>query len=538
MTEAQSIGTRIKSRRWRTSDRRPPAVLFVPAVIIAALSLLPVCYLLYREGVNFDRLRRLLKSPTTGPLIEHSALLVVCVTSASVVLGVALAMLVARTDLPGRRIWTVLFTLPLGIPAFVTSYTWVAAGYRYAPKSTFIYGLRGSVIILTLSLFPYVYLPTVAALRGLDASQEEAARALGRGPLGAFFAVTAPQLQRAVSGGALIIALHMLAEYGALELLRYRTLTTAIVQRATVLGSPEAARALSLVLTVVALVVLAADQLILRRRLAPIRTGGGVPRPAAPWRLGMMTPVALLVSALLVALSLGAPLFFMVDGLRSSAIDWRPLIDAASYTAQYAAETGVVVTLAALPIAMLAVRHASAPVRLIERATWVAHSLPGVVVSLSLVYFAVRWVRPLYQTSWLLVFGYAILYLPIAVGAQQVGIIRASSEYDNVARSLGRGPFATFLRITTPLALPGILSGAMLVMMNVGKELTMTLLLRPTGAETLATALWNTTNGEVLDFTSAAPFAVTLVLLTAFPTYWLIRTSLNPDARARSARLG
>ena len=187
---------------------------------------------------------------------------------------------------------------------------------------------------------------------------------------------------------------------------------------------------------------------------------------------------------------------------------------------------------------MLAVRHAGAPARIIERLTWVAHSLPGVVVSLALVYFAVRWVRPLYQTSTLLVFGYAILYLPIAVGAQQVGIIRASAEYDNVARSLGRGPLATFFRITAPLALPGIASGAMLVMMNVGKELTMTLLLRPTGADTLATALWNTTNGEVLSFTAASPFAAALVLLTAFPTYWLIRTSLNPIAPtgSRTAR--
>ena len=334
MADAAPGPVEMKTNRWRASGRRPPAILLVPAVIVAAFSLLPVCYLLYREGVNVDRLRRLLKSPTTGPLIEHSVLLMVCVTVCCIALGVALAMLVARTDLPGRRIWTVLFTLPLGIPAFVTTYTWVAAGYRYAPQSSFIYGLRGSVIILTLSLFPYVYLPTVAALRGLDSSQEEAARALGRGPLAAFFAVTAPQLNRAVSSGALIIALHMLAEFGALELLRYRTLTTAIVQRATVLGSPEAARALSLVLTVVALLVLGADQLLLRRRLAPIRTGGGVPRPPTPWRLGILTPLFLLIAMLIVALSLGVPLFFMADGLRRSSPARRPASVGANWSIQ------------------------------------------------------------------------------------------------------------------------------------------------------------------------------------------------------------
>jgi iron(III) transport system permease protein len=211
-----------------------------------------------------------------------------------------------------------------------------------------------------------------------------------------------------------------------------------------------------------------------------------------------------------------------------AAIDWAELGAAASYTAQTSLATALVATVVALPVSLLAVRFPGWIATLSERATWIAHSLPGVVISLALVYLSVRWLYPFYQTSALLVAGYVILFLPIAVGAQQGGIVQAAPHYDNIARSLGVGPLITFLRVTLPLALPSVAAGAMLVFLNAGKELTMTLLLHPTGKHTLATALWATTNGEVLDFSSAAPFAITLVIITAIPAYVLIRHTLRP----------
>lgn len=181
-------------------------------------------------------------------------------------------------------------------------------------------------------------------------------------------------------------------------------------------------------------------------------------------------------------------------------------------------------------------RHPGWLATLTERATWIAHSLPGVVVSLALVYLSVRWLTPFYQTSALLVAGYVILFLPIAVGAQQVGIGHASPQFDKVSRSLGIGGLATFFRVTLPLALPGVAAGAVLVLLNVGKELTMTLLLHPTGTRTLATALWATTDGEVLDFSAAAPYAVALVVITAIPAFLLIRQTLQPSRGGGSRR--
>jgi len=528
---------RIREDRWQPRRARPPAILVLPALLVALVSLSPIGYLLFREGLSLQRFLHELSSPTTSRLILNSVLLAFSVTTVCAILGVGLALLVVRTDLPFRRAWTVLFALPLGIPAFVSSYTWVAASYELFPQATFLYGLGGAVLVLSLAVYPYIYLPVVAALRDLDPAQEEVARALGAGAVEAFFRVTLPQLRVAIAGGGLIIALHMLAEFGALELLRYPTLTTAIVQRVTVLSAPEAARTLSTVLALGALIFLASDRLFRGRPIA-VRTGAGVARRPEPWRLGVTKPLWLGISGAFLGLALGVPLFSMAVGMArvishsGAGVDWGILLDAAANTGRYALITALVATVAAFPVSMLSVRYPGRLATAVERSTWIAHALPGVVMSLALVYLSVRWLYPLYQTSSLLILGYIILFVPIAIGAQHVGIAHAAPHYDQISRSLGLGPVATLFRVTLPLALPGIAAGAMLVFLNVGKELTMTLLLRPTGERTLATALWNTTNGEVLDFSTAAPYAIALVVITAIPAWVLVRHSLNPPRRS------
>src|SRR5699024_1012281 len=106
------------------------------------------------------------------------------------------------------------------------------------PQSHLIFGLGGAIVIMSLTLFPYAFLPALTALRRLDPAQEEASRALGRGPVTTFFRATLPQLRNAIATGLLINALHVLAEYGAVQMLNYETLTTGIVQRVIILGEP------------------------------------------------------------------------------------------------------------------------------------------------------------------------------------------------------------------------------------------------------------------------------------------------------------
>ena len=169
---------------------------------------------------------------------------------------------------------------------------------------------------------------------------------------------------------------------------------------------------------------------------------------------------------------------------------------------------------------------------------WVAHAIPSAILALALVYLATRLAPSLYKMPVVLVAAYVILFLPLAVGYQRVGLEASRQLYDDVAASLGSRPARTFARVTLPLALPGFVAGAILVGLDASKELTTTLMLIPFNSQTLSTQLWATTNGEALDFTAAAPYAAMLVLLGAVPVALLVRNALRSadPTRADSAR--
>jgi len=510
---------------------RPPVVTSVASLAVAAASLTPFVYLIVQHGVSPRLIFDEFTSPGVPELVWHTIELAVGVSVAGAVLGVGLAVLVVRTDLVFRRLFTVLFVLPLAVPGFVSSYTWVALSLRFAPQSRALFGYGGSVLVLTLATYPYIFLSAVAALRAIDPAQEEAARSLGHGPIGTFVRVTLPHLRPAIALGGLIVALHMFAEFGALQMLGFPTLTTAIVQRMTVFGDPDAARALSVVLAGLSVVVIAVDAVV-RGRARPARTGAGTPRPPRRWSLGWTGPIALVGSVVVVLAALGVPAYASVTGLvRSFAPDgpgipWAELGHVTFTTTRLGLAAAVVAIAVGFPIAFLAARHPGVLSALTERGIWIAHSLPGAILALSLVYVGVNWLHPLYLTSTMLVIAYVIMFLPLAVSSEYVGLARAARDYERVARSLGDTPLSSTLRVTLPLALPGIAVGALLVLIEVEKELTTTLLLHPTGIDTLSTALWATTNGEVLDFTAAAPYGVTLILLAAIPAAILARRTL------------
>ena len=535
-TRAAALGGLTSARRngSAAARRRPHAPLSVGllALLVAVASLSPVGYLLLREGFSFALLRRELDNPSTPQLVASTAAVVATVTGFCIVLGVGLAVLVTRTDLPFRRAWIVVFTMPLAVPGFVSSYTWVAASFRYFPTSTVLNGLGGATLILGLGLFPYVFLPAVAALRGVDATQEEAARALGRSRWGAWWSVTLPQLRVAIAAGSLIVMLHVLAEFGGLQLLNYDTLTTAVVRRVKTLGAPESARALAVVLVAGALLLLTVERLLRGRRI-PARIGRGVVRRPAAWQLGRTKPLWLFGLVLLTFLALGVPAYVcgvgLADGLGahggghagSALVDWAALGQSALTSTKLAVGAAAVATVAGLPISWLVARHPGPLSTATERAIWLAHALPGVILALALVFIGIHWFRPLYQTSAMLVAAYVILFLPLAVASQSVGFRAAAKGFDDVSHSLGCGRIRTLGRVTLPLAAPGVAAGALFVLLDSAKELTTTLLMQPTGTQTLTTALWATTNGEVLDFTAAAPYAIALIALGVVPAYFL-----------------
>ncbi len=173
----------------------------------------------------------------------------------------------------------------------------------------------------------------------------------------------------------------------------------------------------------------------------------------------------------------------------------------------------------ALPIAVLAVRRPGRMSLFLERLTYASFALPGIVVALAYVYFGINFVQPLYQSLPMLLAAYVVLFIPQAVGAERTSFMQVSPSLEEAARSLGKSPAAVLRRVILPLVRPGILAGAMLVFLTIMKELPATLILSPTGFDTLATQVWS--NISEAFFARAAAPTLLLILLSSAPLAWL-----------------
>ena len=490
--------------------RLPPPVLLGTGLAVAGIVLLPLAFLLLQAAqFGWGALEPLLFRHLVGTLLWNTVRLTLSVTVLCAVLGVAAAWCTERTDLPWRRLWVVALVLPLAMPDFVLGYSWISL----APS---VQGYWGSVLVMTLGSYPLVYLPVAAALRAADPDLEDVARSLGLGRLRAFWRVTVHQIRPALLGGSLLVALILLAEFGTFEILRFQTFTTQIYTEFEIGFNTPAACALSLVLVLLGLMILGGEGAA-RGRGGTARRGH-VARPTTRLALGTgIVPVVLGLAGLLV-LAIGVPVYalgyWFVQGT-SSTLPPLSIGHAAVSTAGYAAAAAALATCAALPIALLVERHRSPVTVAVERSTYIVQGLPGIVVALALVYFSVRYAAGLYQSSLELVGAYAIMFFPLALVAVRAGVAQAPPGLEEVARSLGHGRLSALVRVTLPILAPALVAGFSLVFLSASTELTATLILHPTGVNTLATGFWAYANNFA--YGAAAPYALALLLVAVIP---------------------
>lgn len=510
--------------------QRPPwgrGVLAASAVVAAALAAIPLVYLVVRvAGAEPGAVADALLRARTAELAINTVGLVLAVSVGCLVLGVGTAWLLARTDLPARRLWIVLAALPLAIPSYVAAFGWVSL--------TPLRGFWGAFVVLTLCNAPMVTLPTLAALRQADLAQEDVARTLGRSRSRAFLEATWPQVRPAALAGVLLTALYVLSDFGAVALMRFEAFTWAIHAAYTSSFDPTLAAVMAVVLAVMGVALVAAER-TMRGRQA--RLGSMVAaRPAsAPVRLGRWRAPALAALLAVAGVSLGVPLGSLLRYLgrgSGEGIAVAPLDVAADAltTVGLALAGAIVALLLALPIGILAARWPSRLAAGAESASYVGLALPGIVVGLSLVYFSLQAVPALYQSVWILAFAYGVLFLPKAVGAVRASIERVEPGLEDVARTLGEGVAGTWARVTARIAWPGIGAGVLLVALTAMKELPATLLLRPTSTDTLATSLWRLT--DISAYAAAAPYALVLTAVAAVPALLLTRDAVTGSTRA------
>ncbi len=495
----------------RLARGRPPALLLLPAVLVAAGTLVPLVYLVERAMARgWPFVVGEIFQPRTAALVGRSLLLVGVVTAACVVVGVGLAILCTRTDLKARRVLAVALTLPLAMPSYLLAYLWVSAFPSVA-------GFWGATLVLTLVSYPLVLLTTMAALARVDPAQEEVARSLGLGGWAVLFRVTLRQARAAIAAGALLVALYVLSDFGAVAAMRFEAFTWVIYGAYRSGFNPSRAAVLSLVLMVFAVALVVAEHRA-RGLASASRVGSGSPRPAPLNRLGRWSWAALLAPVVVLAAAVAVPGLELVGWLAAGGAHWDSgeWLGALGSTVWLSAAAAVASTVAALPLGVLAARHRDRATKMLEGASYVAHGLPSIVIAISMVSLGVLLLRPIYQREPLLILAYTVLFVPMAIGSIRAAVESAPIRLEEVARSLGRGPVQAFTAVTARVALPGIAAGAALVLLTCMKELPVTLLLHPTGTDTLATRLWG--YSSVSDYAAAAPYAAALLVFAAVPT--------------------
>ncbi|MCO4237506.1 iron ABC transporter permease [Pseudarthrobacter sp. MDT3-28] len=498
---------------------RPPLAVALLATLLALFALIPLGYVIYMTAVTgWDASIELIFRPRVGELLVNTLLLMLIVVPATLVAGVGGAWLVERTKLQGHKWWAVLLAAPLAIPAFVNSYAWVSA----IPS---LEGVWSGALIATLSYFPLVYIPAAATLSRLDPAIEQSAASLGLGPWQVFFRVVLPQLRIAVTGGGLLVGLHLLAEYGAFAMIRFETFTTAIMQQYASTFNGTAGNMLASVLVFFCLILLVLE-VRSRGTARYARIGSGA--QSKPLRLPLhryQVPAQLGLMAL-TGLAFGLPLWFVIRWIVAGGAeiwDVDEFVPALLQTLGLGLAGAVAATVVAFPMAYLAVRHPGWFSKSLELSNYVTSSMPGIVVGLAFVTVAINVAPDIYQTTGLLVSAYVLLFIPRALVNIRAGLAQAPKELDEAARALGRSPFNAFLKITLRLTAPAAAGGAALVFLAVVTELTATLLLSPNGTRTLASAFWS--KSSEIDYAGAAPYALLMILLSAPMTYLLFQQS-------------
>jgi iron(III) transport system permease protein len=516
------LATANLSGRIKASSKLPNLGLLAAGFAASGLVVLPIAVTATNAAeVGWQAAVALLWRPLVGELLLNTLLLIACVTLSCGVIGTLAAWLVERTDLPGRRLWAILVVVPLAIPAFITSYAWLSLSSAF---ETF----GGALLVVTISYYPLVYLPVAAALREMDPALEETARALGNNANAVFLRVVLPQLRPALLGGMLLVALNTLVEFGAFALLRFRTFTTAIYAAYQAGFSGAEPALLAMILIVLCIVCLIAEYFV-RGKARYGRLARGTRRNAACYGLGRWRIVAPLGFVALGIITLAVPLGMITYWLTQSndaattvaASTLTALVQAAWSSVRLGAGGAALTMLLALPLGVLATRHDGWLIILLERCAYLAQGVPGIVVALALVSLTVHSIRPLYQSTFLLLIAYAIVFLPLALVSVRSALIQAQRGLEEAGRSLGLNWFAVLLRVTLPLAAPGLGAAAAMVFISVVTELTATLLLAPIGTQTLATQVWADTS--TVAFAAAAPFAAVMAGMSMLASWLLAR---------------
>jgi iron(III) transport system permease protein len=538
--------------------RRPRFTLVPFSVAVALLFSVPVLGVMtniFREGQgNWTHLA----STVLPDYVFNSLSLMLGVGVGVAVFGAGTAWLVVMCRFPGRRLFEWLLVLPLAMPAYVVAYGYTDllqhAGpvqgllrdlTGWGPRDYWFPNIRsvgGAIIVFSAVLYPYVYLLARTAFLQQSVCALEVGRTLGRGPWGTFFQVALPLARPAIATGVALSLMEVLADFGTVAHFGVQTFTTGIYRTWYSMGDRVASAQLASVLLAFVFALLLLEQWSrLRARyhetsrryqeITPQRLGGWAAWLATlfcalPLLIGFVGPVAVLLS---MALDAGHDPFS------------ARYLRLAANSATLAGTTAVLAVVLALFLAYVARIQRSAIANAANRVASLGYAVPGSVIAVGILIPVAALDNAidgffrqhlgvsvgLIFTGGIaaLVFAYLVRFLAVSFNTVQASLGKVTLNMDEVSRSLGAGPLATALRVHVPVISGGLLTAALIVFVDVFKELPATLLMRPFNFDTLAVQAYNLARDERL--TQAATPSLMIVACGLLPVFLLSRQIMS-----------
>ncbi len=531
------------SRLWTLGGVALALLLATPVLVILGFLLLP-------GSGSWEHL-----AATVLPVyVANSLLLTLGVAIGTLIIGVGTAWLTSMCRFPGRRIFEWALLLPMAMPAYIIAYTYTGMLDFAGPVQTWLraltgwgYGdywfpevrsLGGAVAMLTLVLYPYVYLLTRAAFLAQSLCVLEVSRALGNGPWRTFFQVALPLARPGIVAGVSLALMETLADYGTVQYFGVQTFTTGIFRTWYGLGDPVGAAQLSSLLLGFVLVLITLERF--SRRRGRYHQTSQRERPIHRYQLGGRRAwAAVALCALPVALG------FVIPATQLGA--WALTIAHTAYDARFlelvlnslglAAAAAMLALLPALLLGYGKRLHPTRPLRAAARIAGLGYAIPSTIIAIGVIIPLAwfdntldAWLRASFQvSSGLLLSGtlaalllaYVTRFLAVSLQTVDAGLGKIRPSLDDAGRSLGLVPTQVLWRIHIPLLRGSLLTALLLVFVDVLKELPATLILRPFNFNTLAVRAFELASDERL--ADSAPAALTIVLAGLLPVILLSR---------------
>ena len=529
---------------------RSSALWALPAWCMAGLVAVPILVTLLSITGSPTPVWSHLKATVLSDYVLNSLLLMGLTGTFSLILGVSTGWLIGACSFRGQRTLSWLLMLPLSAPAYIVAYVYtdlleVSGPVQSALRSWFALGigelqlpsirtLPGAALLLSLVLYPYIYLLARNSFAGRSGAQFDAARVLGHGPYSAFFRIALPAARPAIIGGLALVLMETLADFGVVSYFSVPTFSTGIYR--TWLGFGDSGAALKLaslmLLFVIALIGLeessrrsAVDRSDVSRATPISLTGArallAVPICSVPVLLGFVVPVCTLAIYAVEHWHLSSNRHFGTLVFNSTSL---------------AIATGIMATMIAWGLAYLKRLNPSPLNYGLIRLSTLGYALPGILLALAILdasgTLAQWWpASARFMLSGgiaLLLYAYVCRFLTVAYQSVAAGFSSISPDIDAAARTLGAAPSQVLWRIHLPLLRPSILAASLLVFVDVMRELPATLILRPFNFDTLATRVYRLASDERL--ADASLPAVVIVLVGVIPVLLLQRSSATRES--------